>query len=90
MLQVREAEKSLDKRCNEIHDLYALIDAYEIAVPAMDRAAYATLDSTYNNLKSIMEEVEGAKEENVSKYSVDLEKGIESVNAEVRCTWTRC
>lgn len=73
--QVRESEKSLDMRCNEIHDLYALIDEYEIAVPAMDRAAYATLDSTYNNLKTTMEEVEGAKEENVSKYSSALESG---------------
>ncbi len=33
----------------------------------MDRAAYVTLDSTYNNLKTVMEEVEGAKEENISK-----------------------
>lgn len=69
----REAEKSLDHRCNEIHDLYALIDVYQIPVPAMDKAAYVTLDSTYNNLKSTMEEVEGAKEENVSKYSSSLE-----------------
>lgn len=45
---VRETEKALDMRCNEIHDLYALVDDYSIPVAAMDRAAYATLDSTYN------------------------------------------
>ena len=41
----------------------------------MDRAAYGTLESTYTNLKTVMEEVEGAKEENISKYSSSLEAG---------------
>lgn len=41
----------------------------------MDRAAYVTMDSTYNNLKTLMEEVEGAKEENVNKYAGSLEAG---------------
>lgn len=48
LASVRENEKKLDMRCNEIHDLYALIDDYTIPVGAMDRAAYASLDSTYN------------------------------------------
>lgn len=73
--QIRANEKSLDLRCAEIQDLYTLVDEYQIPVPAMDRAAYGTLESTYTNLKTVMEEVENAKEENISKYSSSLEAG---------------
>ena len=52
-----------------------MIDEYEIPVAAMDRAAYGTLESTYTNLKTVMEEVEGAREDNISKYSSSLETG---------------
>ncbi len=44
-------------------------------MPELDRAAYVTLDSTYNGLKSIMEEVEGAKEDNINKYNSALDAG---------------
>ncbi|KAG2448089.1 hypothetical protein HYH02_007114 [Chlamydomonas schloesseri] len=81
--EVREAEKRLDSACNEIHDLYGLIDEYDIPVSAMDRAAYATMDSTYNTLKTTMEEVEGARDDHVAKYSANLENGIESISKEV-------
>ncbi|KAJ9531588.1 hypothetical protein QJQ45_014947, partial [Haematococcus lacustris] len=84
LAQVRESERALDMRCNEIHEIYQLIDEFAIPVPAMDRAAYATMDSTYNTLKSTMEEVEGAKEDNINKYSSSLEAGIESITAEVK------
>ena len=73
--EVREAEKRLDAACNEIHDLYGLVDEYDIPVSAMDRAAYATMDSTYNTLKTTMEEVEGARDDHVAKYSANLENG---------------
>ena len=79
MEQVRADEKSLDARCNEIQDLYALIDEYAIPVSEMDRAAYGTLESTYSNLTAVMEEVETAKEENIAKFSSSLETGGSSV-----------
>ncbi|EFJ52606.1 dynein heavy chain 7 [Volvox carteri f. nagariensis] len=81
--EVRESEKRLDFACNEIHDLYGLIDEYNIPVSPMDRAAYATMDSTYNTLKTTMEEVEGARDDHVSKYSANLEQGIEAISKEV-------
>lgn len=74
-LQLRANEKALDYRCNEIQDLYALIDSYSIPVPPIDRAAFGTLDSSYTSLKTVMEEVESNKEENISKYSINLESG---------------
>lgn len=84
--EVREAEKRLDGACNEIHDLYNLIDDYGIGVSPMDRAAYATMDSTYNTLKTTMEEVEGARDDHVAKYSANLEQGAARVCVCELCT----
>jgi hypothetical protein len=55
--------------------VYALLDEYKIKVPDVDRAGYASLDSTYAGLKVLMEEVEAGKEEAVAKYSAGLESG---------------
>lgn len=55
--------------------MYALLDEYKIKVPDVDRAGYASLDSTYAGLKALMEEVEAGKEEAVAKYSAGLESG---------------
>eukprot|EP00983_Pelagomonas_calceolata_P133331 1161956-Pelagomonas_calceolata.AAC.8 len=51
------------------------MEQYGIERSAMDKAAYATLDSTYNQLKGVMEEVEGARDDNIAKFSIDLEQG---------------
>ncbi|MEW5314024.1 MAG: hypothetical protein WDW38_005552 [Sanguina aurantia] len=83
LVELRDCTKVMDRNCNEIHDLYALIDEYSIQVPPIERAAFATLDSTYNSLKLVMEEVEGAREEDVAKYRFSLDAGIESVAREV-------
>jgi hypothetical protein len=74
-VQVRSREKALDARCNELHDLYDLIEEFGIEVSPEDRAAYVALDTNYNNLKSHMEEVEGTREENINKYNSSLESG---------------
>ncbi|KAG1670781.1 hypothetical protein FOA52_014009, partial [Chlamydomonas sp. UWO 241] len=79
LIDLRANEKSLDMRNIELQDLYTLIDEYAIEVPAMDRAAYGTMEKTYTQLKVIMEEVETAREDNVNRYSSELESGIEGV-----------
>eukprot|EP00879_Flechtneria_rotunda_P011573 GHRR01012088.1.p1 GENE.GHRR01012088.1~~GHRR01012088.1.p1 ORF type:complete len:1024 (+),score=420.33 GHRR01012088.1:512-3583(+) len=61
--------------CAQIHELYALLDEYSIKVPDVDKAGYVSLDNTYSGLKVMMEEVEGAKEEAVGRYSTDLSLG---------------
>jgi dynein heavy chain len=61
--------------CCQVHAVYALLDEYKIKMPDVDRAGYASLDSTYAGLKALMEEVEAGKEEAVAKYSAGLESG---------------
>jgi dynein heavy chain len=65
--------------CRQVHAVYALLDEYKIKVPDVDRAGYASLDSTYAGLKALMEEVEAGKEEALAKYSAGLESGASLV-----------
>lgn len=58
-----------------MHALYALLDEYSVKVPDVDRAGYATLDSSYVALKALVEEVEGNKDACISNYSAELETG---------------
>lgn len=59
----------------QVHALYALLDEYAIKVPDVDRAGYATMDSSYAALKALLEDVEGNKDASISKYSAELETG---------------
>jgi hypothetical protein len=59
----------------QVHALYALLDEYSVKVPDVDRAGYATLDSSYAALKALLEEVEGNKDEHIGSYSAELETG---------------
>jgi hypothetical protein len=82
-------EKALDLACTEVHNLYGLLDEFGIKVPDVDRASYATLDSSYALLKTIMEELDGNKEEAVQKYSAELEAGEQGDTrvTTVLCQW---
>lgn len=59
----------------QVHALYALLDEYRVKVPDVDRAGYATMDSSYAALKALVEDVEGNKDASISKYSAELEAG---------------
>lgn len=74
---IKAQEDSLNLRCSEIQKMYDLIDQYEILVPEIDKAAYATLNSDFTALKNSIEEVESMKDDNIHKFSLDLEAGID-------------
>lgn len=59
----------------QVHALHALLDEYSIKLPDVDRAGYATMDSTYAALKALVEEVEGNKDASISKYGAELDTG---------------
>lgn len=76
--QLQSQEKDFEAACNEIHALYALLEEFKIAVSDVDKAGYATLDNAFAALKNLMEEVNDAREEAISKYSTELESGKSS------------
>lgn len=71
-----------------MHALYALLDEYSVKVPDVDRAGYATLDSSYVALKALVEEVEGNKDACISNYSTELETGVNQ-GAVSAARWSR-
>ncbi|WIA13579.1 hypothetical protein OEZ85_007146 [Tetradesmus obliquus] len=83
LAELTQLNKVMDAACAQVHAVYALLDEYKIKVPDVDRAGYASLDSTYAGLKALMEEVEAGKEEAVAKYSAGLESGVEGLAKEI-------
>eukprot|EP00882_Tetradesmus_deserticola_P025650 GHRQ01028192.1.p1 GENE.GHRQ01028192.1~~GHRQ01028192.1.p1 ORF type:complete len:320 (+),score=96.49 GHRQ01028192.1:316-1275(+) len=83
LAELTQLSKVMDAACAQVHAVYALLDEYKIKVPDVDRAGYASLDSTYAALKALMEEVEAGREEAVAKYSAGLELGVEGLAKEV-------
>lgn len=83
---VKAREESFNLRCSEIQKMYDLIDRYEIHIPEIERAAFVTLNSDFTALKNSIEEVESMKDDNIHKYSSDLESGIYGIP----CTCTQC
>lgn len=63
----------------QVHALQALLDEYSIKLPDVDRAGYATMDSSYAALKALVEEVEANKDASISKYGAELDTGAHSL-----------
>lgn len=76
---MREREKEMTDRCNEIQDVYSLVEKYHIPVPELELASFATLMNDYTAYQTALEEVESAKDENIQRFSGRLETGIEDV-----------
>jgi dynein heavy chain len=64
----------------EIQNLYELLGDFKFPVSEMDAAAFQTLNTDFNMLKTVLEEVEAAREENVTKFTSELEAGVDQVS----------
>lgn len=53
------AEKTMERRCLEVQDLYRLIQDYTIPIAAPEAKEFAELDDTYGRMRLAMEEVRG-------------------------------
>lgn len=80
---VQEGWQQTDEKMLEITNLFELIEEAKIPIPELDYAAYQTLSPDFNALKSAMDEAEAAKDENVGRFSGELEQGVEQVAREV-------
>eukprot|EP00958_Prasinococcus_capsulatus_P007761 scaffold712_cov404-Prasinococcus_capsulatus_cf.AAC.19 len=75
---------SLDKKMVEIRKLYATVEEFDMPVPELDRAAYQTLEPDFAALKSAIDECDAAKDDNVIKFSHELDREVEALTKEVR------
>jgi dynein heavy chain len=80
--ELKERQLQFNKQLLEITHLYEVIEEFNIFVPEMELAAYATLNSDFNSLKEHMEAVETTRDEHVSLFSKQLEEEVDKINKE--------
>ena len=73
----------LEADADEVSRLYDLIDEFKYPVKEMDAAAFATLITDFNHLKTVLEEAETAKDENIGRFSEELDSKVEEISKEL-------
>ena len=74
---------TIEERVDEIIKLYSLVETYNVVVPPTELALYQTMVPTVRQLKDVVEICEDTKEENVQKFTIELEKNIAEMLSEV-------
>lgn len=64
----------VEQQYEEITSFYNMMETYKIPIQPTDLAFYQTLGPTINRLKEAAEIASETKEENITKFAVDLEK----------------
>ncbi|KAI8907759.1 dynein heavy chain and region D6 of dynein motor-domain-containing protein [Powellomyces hirtus] len=67
----------------EVSRLYKQMEQYKIAIQPTDLALYQTLGPTLRQLKEVVDMASDTKEENISKFSVELDKALNDLMTEV-------
>ena len=80
---LKERQRFLDEKHVEIQNMYEVIEEYHIHVPDIEYAAFQTLNPDFNAMKSIVEEVEATREDNVLRFTQDLDTRCEDISKEV-------
>ncbi|KAJ3226918.1 Dynein heavy chain 6, axonemal [Clydaea vesicula] len=68
---------------NEVTRLYSLIENYKIQIQPTDYALFQTLGPTLRQLKESVDMASDTKEDNISRFSLELEKQTSELMAEV-------
>ncbi|KAJ3068328.1 Dynein heavy chain 6, axonemal [Podochytrium sp. JEL0797] len=68
---------------DEIMRFYGLLDFYKISIQPTDLALYQTLSPTLRSLQEAVDISTDTKEENIAKFSIDLEKSLADLLGEV-------
>ncbi|RKP20476.1 dynein heavy chain 6, axonemal, partial [Rozella allomycis CSF55] len=80
---VKSIMASLEDRIEETVKFYSLVEEYNVNISPTELALYQTLVPTSRQLKDCIEIFEDAKEENIQKFSFELEKNVNEMLAEV-------
>ncbi|KAJ3415371.1 Dynein heavy chain 6, axonemal, partial [Chytridiales sp. JEL 0842] len=72
----RESMGLVEQLFDEVSRLYSLLDNYKIPIQPTDLALFQTLSPTLRQLKESVDMASDTKEENITKFSGELEKAI--------------
>lgn len=68
---------------SEVSQLYSLLDNYKIFIMPTDLAMFQTLSPTLRSLKEALDIAQDSKEQNISKFTFDLQKMLSDLSGEV-------
>ncbi|KAI9203256.1 dynein heavy chain and region D6 of dynein motor-domain-containing protein [Polychytrium aggregatum] len=68
---------------DEVSRLYNLMEVHHVPIQPTDLAMYQTLGPTIRQLKEAVDMASDTKEENITKFSMDLEKAVSDLMTEV-------
>ncbi|KAJ3321819.1 Dynein heavy chain 6, axonemal [Boothiomyces sp. JEL0866] len=81
--KVQDSLETVDILEAETIQLYNLLDNYKIYIQPTDLAMFQTLSPTIRSLKEAVEIAVDTKEDNINKFTVDLEKLLTDLSSEV-------
>ncbi|KAJ3023365.1 Dynein heavy chain 6, axonemal [Thoreauomyces humboldtii] len=81
--KVKESMPLVEQLYDEVSRLYKHMDQYKITIQPTDLALYQTLGPTLRQLKEVVDMASDTKDENISKFSVELDKALNDLMTEV-------
>ena len=81
--RVRAEAKEMEEKAQQVNEMYDLLDAYEVKIPAADAVKKDDLKEAREALTSRTGEAEGAVEGKMGQMSLTLEKSISNLNDEL-------
>eukprot|EP00899_Mesostigma_viride_P007437 jgi/Mesvir1/16695/Mv15092-RA.1 len=80
--EVQARQKALEERLVEITHLHEIMEEFEVPLPDLQHAAYQTLNPDFNAFKAALEDAETQREDNVMRFSGDLDRQAEEIARE--------
>ncbi|KAI8818687.1 dynein heavy chain and region D6 of dynein motor-domain-containing protein [Fimicolochytrium jonesii] len=81
--KVKGSMPLVEQLYDEVSRLYKLMEQYKISIQPTDLAMYQTLGPTLRQLKEVVDMASDTKDENISRFSVELDKSLNDLMAEV-------
>ncbi|KAJ3093097.1 Dynein heavy chain 6, axonemal [Quaeritorhiza haematococci] len=81
--RVRDSMTLVDNLYDEVTRLYSLMEQHKIPIQPTDLALYQTLGPTLRQLKESVDMASETKDENISKFSAELDKAMSELMGEV-------
>ncbi|KAI9002652.1 dynein heavy chain and region D6 of dynein motor-domain-containing protein [Gaertneriomyces semiglobifer] len=81
--KVRQSLPVADRLYDEVTRLNELLDRFKLPIQPTDLALYQTLSPTLRQLKESVELATDTKEDNIAKFSTELDKAVADLMAEV-------
>lgn len=80
---IKERKQELEDREREIHNVFDVIAEFDVPIDDEQYAAYQTMRQDFNDMKSTMEDADASREDNIKKFSNELQNQVERIGREV-------